>query len=126
VQAAGELVILVREFAARVQLGENHLDARQLFLGVLVHRHAAPVVSDLERTVLVDGYLDLLAVPCKRLVNAVVDDLVREMIGPGRVGVHARPPAHRFQPAQDFDVRGVVGFCHYVKLPSEFTPGILA
>ena len=125
-QTAGELVILVRELAAGMQLGEDHLDAGQFFLGVLVHRHATAIVGDFERTVLVDGYLDLLAVSRKRLVNTVVDNFVREVIRPGRVGVHARPAAYGFKPAQDFDVRGVVGFCHYVKLPSEFTPGILA
>ena len=46
------------------------------------------------------------------LVDAVVDDLVDEVVEsprPGRADVHARPAADRLQALEDRDVPGVVG-----------------
>src|SRR5690606_6296028 len=94
VQAAGVAVVLARELAARVQLREDQLDARNFLLRVNIHGHAAPVVDDLERAVLVDVDLDALRVPGDRLVDAVVDDLVREVVRTLSVRVHAGPAPH--------------------------------
>ena len=87
-----------------MQLGQDHLDARQLLLGMLVDGHAAAVVGHLERAVLVDGDFDLFAVPGERFVDTVVDNLVSEMIGPRRIRVHAGPAANGLKPAEDFNV----------------------
>ncbi len=114
VQAARVLVVLVREFAARVQAREDQFDARNLFLRVLVDGHAAAVVVDLERAVLVDRDLDLLAVTGERLVDGVVDDLMSQVIRPRGVGVHARPAPDRFKTAEDLDVRSIVTFTHSI------------
>jgi hypothetical protein len=56
-----------------------------------VHRHAAAVVLDLQRTVLEQRHVDALAVPGRGLVDAVVDHLLGEVVGARGVGVHARP-----------------------------------
>ena len=53
-----------------------------------------------------------VAVAGERLIDAVVDDLVREMIRARGVGVHARPAAHRIQAAQHLDVGGGIRRCH--------------
>ena len=45
-QAAGERVVLVGEFSARVQPGQDDLDPRQAFHRMQVDRHAAAVVGD--------------------------------------------------------------------------------
>jgi len=48
----------------------------------------------------------------ERLVDAVVHDLVDEVIGPARVGVHARPAPDGLESAQDLDVLSGVGLGH--------------
>ena len=55
---------------------------------------------------------ELLVEARERFVDRVVDDLVREVVGPGCVGIHAGPAPHRLQPAKDFNVRRVVSFRH--------------
>ena len=54
-----------------------------------------------------DGDVDLIAVPGERLVDRVVDDLVDEMVQPGRAGrpmYMAGPLADRLQPFEDLDL----------------------
>jgi len=104
VQAAGELVVLVRELTAGVQAREDQLGATHLLARMGVDRHPATVVGDLERPVLVQHDVDLPAVPGNRLVDAVVDDLMRQMVRPLCVGVHARPSPDGLEAAQDLDV----------------------
>ena len=77
-----------------------------------VDRHAAAVVRDLQRAVLVQRDVDALGVTGERFVDGVVDDFMREMIGSARVRVHAGTPAHGIEPAQYFDVGGVIGLGH--------------
>jgi len=112
VQAAGIGVVLVRELAAGVQAREDHLDARHALALVLVHRHAAAVVADRERTVLIEHHVNAPGVAGDGLVHGVVDDFLRQMIRPGGVGVHPRALTHRFEPGQDFNGRGIVSGTH--------------
>ena len=49
------------------------------------------------------------------LVDAVVDDFLRQVIGAGGIGVHAGALAHRFEAGQDFDGSGVVGLIHQAR-----------
>ena len=115
VQAAGELVIRVGEFAARVQPRENHFDARDFFDRMQIHRHAAPVIGHLQRAVFVQHHVDIFGVARHCLIHAVVDDFLREMIRPLSLRVHARALAHRFQTYQYFNRCGVVGFAHELR-----------
>ncbi|MNN63151.1 hypothetical protein D3C81_1785090 [compost metagenome] len=89
-----------------MQLGEDQLDAADALLRVDVHRHAAAVVDHLQRVVGVEDHLHRLGVTGQRLVDAVVDDLLGQVIGAAGVGVHARALAHRIETGEDFD-----GFC---------------
>ena len=61
VQAAGGDVRAAAELAAGVQLGDDHLDAGQPGLGLLVDRDAAAVVVHLDRAVGVQRHLDRCA-----------------------------------------------------------------
>src|SRR5690606_13256528 len=112
VQAAGEGVVAVVELAAGVQPSEDQLDARHLFLGVDVHRHAAAVVGDLAGAVAVQDHLDQPGVAGKGLVHGVVNDLLGQVVGARGVRVHPRAAADRVQPGQDLDVCGVVAAAH--------------
>jgi hypothetical protein len=111
-QAAGELVVLIGEFPARVQPSEDQFHARNLLFRVDVDRHAAAVVFYFERTILVNGHLDVLAVAADRFIDAIVDHLVREMIWSAGVGVHPRPATHGVEAAQDLDIGGGVRMGH--------------
>ena len=106
------MIVLVVELAARVQAREDQLDARQLLLRMDIDGHPAAVVRYLERAVGVEHDVDLLRVTRQRLVDAVVDDLVREVIRPRRVGVHPGTTANGLEPAQDFDVLSAVVVAH--------------
>ena len=104
VQTAGEAVVAVGELAAGVEVGQDHLDPGHALLGVDVHRHAAAVVgstssepSAYRMTVIVAGMAG------QGLVDAVVDDLLGQVVGAGGVGVHPRALAHRVEAAQDFN-----------------------
>ena len=111
VQAAGGDVRAAAELAAGVQLGEDHLDAGEPGLGLLVDRDAAAVVVDLGRAVGVQGDLDPVRGAGQRLVDAVVDDLpqaVHQPAGVGRADVHAGALAHRLEALEDEEVCGVV------------------
>src|SRR5688500_16129157 len=69
--------------------------------------------------------VDLVAVACDRLVGGVVDDFLREMIGALGRCVHAGALAHRLEPREDFDCRGIVGSGQWspkMILPDSVTP----
>ncbi len=111
VQAARDLVAVLVELAAGVQLGQRDLGRRALGLVLVVHLHAggdaAAVVGDADRVVAVDGDDDVVAVAGQRFVDRVVDHLEHQVVQAGAVGrvadVHARAFAHRLQAFQDLD-----------------------
>lgn len=113
VQAAGGRVGAAAELAARVQLGHHDLDAGQAGLRLDVDRDAAAVVADLDRAVVVQDDLDVVAVASQRLVDGVVDDLpqaVHQTAAVGGSDVHARALAYGLEALEDEEVpRGVVG-----------------
>jgi len=53
-QATGKLVALVRELAPGMQLGQDNLDSGNTLFWMNIHRHAATVITDLDRTILVE------------------------------------------------------------------------
>ena len=110
VQAAGHLVAVVVELAAGVQHGQHDF-GRRLAAGVAIDGNAAAVVDDRDRVVDVDRDVDLVAEAGQRLVDRVVDDLVDEVVQPGRAGrpdVHGRALAHGLEALEDLDLVGAV------------------
>ena len=108
-QTTGELVVLVAELAAGMQLGKDQFDARYAFFRVDIHRHATAIVEHFQRIVLVEDHLDRLGVPGQGFVDAVVDDFLGQVVGACGVGVHARALAHRVEAGKDFDGVCVIG-----------------
>jgi hypothetical protein len=116
VEAAGDLVHVVVELAAGVQLGHDHLDGgTAVDVGILVlHRvdgHAAAVVEHGARAI--DAELDRhrRGEAGHRLVDRVVHALVDEVVqrvGAGAANVHAGTLADRLQPLEDLDRLGRV------------------
>ena len=121
VQPARDLVAVLVELAAGMQLGQRDLGGRALRLVLVVELHAgrdaAAVVDHRDRVVGVDGDDDVVAEARKRLVDRVVDHLEHEVVQAGAVGrvadVHARTLAHRLQALQDLDRAFAVGVASF-------------
>ncbi len=104
------------ELAARVHPREHELDAGDAVFRVGVDRDAAAIVGDGDRSVRVQGDLDVLTEPRHRLVDRVVDDLMDEVVKAPRVDapdIHRGPFSDRLQALEDLDLRGVVGGLFY-------------
>src|SRR3546814_17019315 len=99
-----DLVGVLVELTAGMQLGHDDLRRRHALLAVEVDRDAAAVVRHRDRAVAVPGDPDRVAPAGQRLVHGVVDHLVHHVLQAGAaVGVadiHARPPAHAAPPPQ--------------------------
>ena len=107
-ETAGEFVVIGRKFTARVQAGHDQLNATDLFLGMDINWHPAAIVDHFQRSILEQGDFDLLGMPFEGLVDTVVDDLVRQMVGARGVRIHARTAAYGFESTQDFNIGCVV------------------
>src|SRR5471032_1787323 len=118
VQAARDLVGVLVELAAGVQLRHDDFGGRAFRVVLVVHlqagRHAAAVVGDRDRVVRVDGDVDFRAVAGQRFVDRVVQHFEHQVVQAGAVrgvaDVHAGTLAHRFQAFQDLDRRCAVFF----------------
>ncbi len=112
VQAAGDLVGVLVEFSAGVQLGHDDLGRRDAFALVNVGRNTAAVVAHGHRAVGIEHHVDGCGVSRERLVDRVVDDLVDHVMQTrtviGVADVHARPLADSVESLQDLDGFGVV------------------
>ena len=111
VEPARHLVALVVELAAGVEHRQHDLRGGLPAL-VLIDGNAAAVVRHGHGVVDVDLDADLVAEAGERLVYRVVDDLVDQVVQPGRAGrpdVHRRALADGLQSFEDADVPGVVG-----------------
>jgi hypothetical protein len=113
VQAARDLVGVLIELPAGVQLGHDHLGRRNAFLPVNADRNPPTVVAHRHGTIAVQDHLDGVAIAGERLVDRVVHHLVDHVVQAGTVfgvaDIHARPLAHGVEPAQDLDRLGIVG-----------------
>ena len=113
-QTAGNLVGVVVELAAGVQLGHHDFRRRALLLvvGLDFSRYAAPVILHADRIVGVYGYRDVVAVSRQRLVYRVVDDFEDHVMQAGAVAgiadIHAGPLAYGFKTLEDFYAIGIV------------------
>ncbi len=114
VQPAGDLVGVLVEFPAGVELGHDDLGRRDPFALVNVGRDAAPVVAHRAGAVRIERDDDLFGEAGERLVDGVVDDLVHHVVQAGTVvgvaDIHARPLAHGIEALENLDrIRIVFG-----------------
>jgi hypothetical protein len=88
VKSAGDLVGAVLELSAGVELGHHHVDrVHAAHGGMRADRDAAPVILHADAAVDVDGDDDLGGCLGQRLVDAVVHDLVDQVVEAVDAGV---------------------------------------
>ena len=80
VEAAGDLVAVPAELAARVQLREHDGERREVLILDQVDGNPGAVVDDGHRMVGVQPHLDEVVAARERLVDGVVDDLVDQVV----------------------------------------------
>ena len=118
VEAAGDFVGLVVEFAAGVKDGHDHFGRRLMLLFVHLDGNAAAVVDDRDRIVHVDEDIDVLAEAGQGFVDGVVDDFINqvmEAVGARAPDVHRRAFPDRFEALEDFDAFGrIIFFRHWL------------
>ena len=109
VQATRHLVTAAAELAARVQHRHHHFEGRLLgHVRVRAGGDSPPVVNHLTGAVGIQGDVHLGAVAGHRLVHCVVDNLVDEMMQPGRTrgtDVHSGAPTNSLEALENGDVR---------------------
>ena len=91
-----------------MQAGKDQLNAGDAVFRVNVGGHAAAVILYLQRLVFVQRDFNMAGKARQRLIHAVVNDFLGEMIGPGCVGVHTGAFAHRVEATEYFNCFGVV------------------
>jgi catechol-2,3-dioxygenase len=122
VQTAGDLVGILVELSASMELGHDDLGRRNALFLVDAHGNAASVVADRDAVIGVKRDRDGVRMARQRLVDAVVDDLVDHVVQAraviGVADIHAGPLAHGLQSLENLDGiraiffgRGGV-FCH--------------
>ena len=97
-QAAGILVIAVRELTAGVKFGQDKLDTAHALFFMDIDRHAAAVVFDLDRAVFVESEGQRFRVAGECFVDAVIDNLLHHMVRTRGIGIHAGALAHGIEP----------------------------
>src|SRR5207237_2596205 len=85
VQAAGDLVGVLVEFSARMQLGHDDFGRGNAFALVDVDGNAAAVVAHRHRAVGIEHDFNRSGVPGKRFVDRIVDDLIHHVVQAGSV-----------------------------------------
>ena len=112
VQAAGNLVGILVELTAGMELGHDDLGRRDAFRRVKIGRNSTPVVGDGAGAVGIERHRYEVGVAGQRLVDGVVDHLVDHVVQAGAVvgvaDIHARTLAHRIQALENLDGIGAV------------------
>ena len=113
VQAAGDLVGILVELSAGVQLGHDDLGRGDALFLVDAGGNAAPVVAHRAGAVRVERHGHKPGVTGQSLVDGVVDDLVDHMVQArtviGVADIHTRALAHRVEAAQNLDRIRAIG-----------------
>ena len=105
VQTAGIGIAVVAELAAGVQLGKNHLDARNAELLVNADGYPAAVILNSSRAVPFESDRNGVGKPVRRLVDGVVNYLPKQMMKsprPGRPDIHTGAHPDGLEPFHDF------------------------
>ncbi len=114
-QAAGDLVHPLVELSARMELSHHDFGRRDLLCGMHFRGNPAAVVNNRDRSVHVDGEGDLVAIPRHGFIDAVVNNLVNQVMKPAMSGgpdIHRGSFAHTLESFENPNLLCAVPFCH--------------
>ena len=125
VQAARDLVAVLVELAAGVQLGHYDFSSAALWIVLVVElqarRHAAAVVGHGDGVIGVNGDVDVVAMSGERFVDGIVQHFENEVVQTRAIrriaDIHPRPLADRLQTFKDLNggcAISVVGLRNWV------------
>ena len=88
------------KLAACVEPGEHQFDHRCFFFRMESDRNTAPVILDADRTIGMQGDLELLAIACESFIGRVVQHFLDDVQGVIGTRIHARTLLDRLQALQ--------------------------
>ena len=117
VQTARDLVGILVELTAGMQLGHDDLGSRYAFFLVDIGGNAAPIVADRHRAVGVQDHLDPVAMAGQGFVDGVVHHLIDHVMQTrpvvGVADIHARALTHRIESAQNLNGVRAIFLCGF-------------
>ena len=118
VQAARNLVRVLVELSACMELGHDHFGRGDAFLRMDLGWNATAIILHGHGTVGVQRHRHIIGITCERLVDGVVDNLVDHVMEARAVvriaDIHTGTLADRIEPFQDLDAVGAIGFRRHV------------
>ena len=113
-KSAGNLVGVVVEFTSCVECGHNYFCGTDILFCVNVYRYSSTVVSNGYGFFRVNRHVNSIAMPCQRLINRVIHQLLHHMMQAGAIfgvtNVHTRTLTHRIEAFKHLYTVGVVTF----------------
>ena len=120
VESSGDLVAVLVELTAGVQVGQTHLECGFTLFLVDSGGDTPSVIDDGYGSILVDYDIDLGGETCHDLVDSVIHHLVHHVVESARIGgsdVHTRPFPDRFQTFECHDAVRIVTLVGVMHVP---------
>ena len=128
-QAARNLVGILVELAARMQPRQHYFGSADTFLSMDIHGDAAAIINDGNAAITIQRDGNGRGETRLRFIHRIINNLKGHVMQARAIisvaNIHARPFAHRFQPAQDGDGSAVIGFIFGARLIAHAGYGLL-
>ena len=115
-QAAGYLISPTAEFSASMQNRKDDLNCRNSSLLLNPYRNSTTIIHNSDGIILVNGYLNILAISGQSLIYRIVYNLVYQVMKTCRrsaANIHARPFPDCLKPLQNLNLVCSV-FCTHI------------
>ena len=87
VETSGCLVATIAKLTTGMKLGHDHFDAGLTGLLVDINWDASPVITNRNRAIGMQRYIDFCAVTCQNFIDRVINDLFKEVMQSTKTGV---------------------------------------
>ena len=115
---SGNLIGTVVKFSAGMKFCHDDFDSRNIFLFVNSDRNASAIIFNADAVIQVNDYLDIIAISGHGFIDAVIYNLVDQMMKPFNIHVpdiHGRSFANSLQTFQYFDIiRSIRLIFHFI------------
>ena len=122
-QSAGIGIVLVVKLTAGVQHGEDHFHTGNPHRGMKVNRHAAAIIINTGRAILVQCNTNLTGKAVGGFINCIINNFPKQMMQPpGRScsNVHAGAHPYGFKPFKHLNVPGSIVLTSHAFTPRRY------